>query len=174
MEVLTSARHHYTGTIVLSPPSEPKTKEDEEGTIYDERDVVDGQQRLTTIVLLLNEISIALSAYEGSRTLAQGVRKNYVKSKSSDHQPLHKLSLNKDTDWFFRDRVLSDAPSAAGPPNAAAKRLLDTKEQVAKYLHSGGGDAPSQEQWLRDLQRKVTNPSFISTCMRSSTGQMSA
>ena len=156
LEVLTSARHHYTGTIVLSPPSEPKTKEDEEGTIYDERDVVDGQQRLTTIVLLLNEISIALSAYEGSRALAQGVRKNYVKSKSSDHQSLHKLSLNKDTDWIFRDRVLSDAPSAAGPPNAAAKRLLDTKEQIATYLHSAAGDAPSPEQWLRDLQRKVT------------------
>ena len=156
LELLSSARHHYTGTIVLYQPSNATKKTDDEGTSYVETDVVDGQQRLTTIVLLLNEISRALSAYEGSSSLAQGIRKNYVKRTSLYGLPLYKLSLNKDTDGFFKSGVLPETLDVAGPPITSAQRLLNAKEEIANYLRKAGGDTASQEQWLRDLQRKVT------------------
>ena len=55
--LLSSARRHchYTGTIVLYQPNPATEKPDNEGKRYVEMDVVDGQQRLTTILLLLNE-----------------------------------------------------------------------------------------------------------------------
>ena len=88
--LLSSARRHYTGTIVLYQPTPATEKPDNEGKRYVEMDVVDGQQRLTTILLLLNEISSALSVYEGSSVLARGIRKNYVEATSLDGQPLYK------------------------------------------------------------------------------------
>lgn len=156
LDLLISTRNHYTGTIVLYQPSDATHKKDEEGTSYVETDVVDGQQRLTTIVLLLNEISRALHAYEGSSALAQGIRKNYVECRSSDGQPLYKLSLNKDTNEFFKSSVLSETPGAAGPPITAAQRLLDAKEQIASYLHKTDGEAVDSGQWLKDLHSKIT------------------
>ena len=159
LELLGSAHpdyRHYTGTIVLHQATDAVERQDNEGVSYVEANVVDGQQRLTTTVLLLNEISRALSVYEDSSVLAQGIRKNYVEATSLDGPPLYKLSLNEDTDTFFKSSVLPQTPGVAGPPITSAKRLLDAKQQIADYLRTAGGDVADREQWLRDLQSKVT------------------
>ena len=147
---------HYTGTIVLHEPSNGKKERDNEGGSYDVTNVVDGQQRLTTIVLLLNEISRALSAYGNSSSLAQGTRKRYVKATSFDGLPLYKLSLNEDTDRFFKSSVLTETQGVAGPPVTSARRLLEAKKQIAGYLRKAGGNTNGREQWLQDLRTKVT------------------
>lgn len=159
LELLRSAHAdycHYTGTIVLHEPSDGKKERDNEGGSYDVTNVVDGQQRLTTIVLLLNEISRALSAYENSSSLARGTRKRYVEAKSFDGPPLYKLSLNEDTDRFFKSGILTETPGVAGPPVTSARRLLEAKEQIAGYLRKAGGNTNGREQWLQELQKKVT------------------
>ena len=156
LELLSMARHHYTGTIVLHNRPDSTEKSDNEGTSYVETDIVDGQQRLTTIVLLLNEISNALSAYENSRTLAQGIRKNYVKGTSLDGLSLYKMSLNQDTNDFFKAGVLSETPGVAEPPIVSAQRLLDSKKQISDHLREKSGNSADPQQWLRDLQSKVT------------------
>ena len=112
---------------------------------------MDGQQRFTTIVLLLSEISRALSEYESSRVLAQGIRKNYVEAADLDGLPLHKLSLNEDTDDFFKKGILPESPSIAGPQVESAQRLSNAKEQIAEHLCTVGG-----EKSLQNLYRKVT------------------
>lgn len=112
---------------------------------------MDGQQRFTTIVLLLSEISRALSEYESSRVLAQGIRKNYVEAADLAGLPLHKLSLNEDTDDFFKKGILPESPSIAGPQVESAQRLSNAKEQIAEYLCTMGG-----ERSLQNLYRKVT------------------
>lgn len=152
LELLSVDRRHYTGTIVLHQPEATIEKSDNEGTSYAEWHIVDGQQRFTTIVLLLNEISRALSKYESSHGLAQGIRKKYVEATDFDGLPLHKLSLNEDTDDFFKKSILPESPSIAGPQVESAQRLLNAKEQIAEHLCAEEGS----EQSLRELYRKVT------------------
>ncbi len=154
LELLSPNRRHYTGTIVLHQPEDTigKSDSDNEGTNYAKWHIVDGQQRFTTIVLLLNEISRALSKYESSHDLAQGIKKKYVEATDLDGLPLHKLSLNEDTDDFFKKSILPESPSIAGPQVESAQRLLNAKEQIAEHLCEKEGS----EQSLRGLYRKVT------------------
>ncbi len=145
---------HYTGTIVLCSQSDKV--EDDEGTSYEVWDIVDGQQRLTTIVLLLNEISRALSDYPSSDALAKGTARNYVRA-SRDGLPLYKMKLNKSTDDFFKSVVLPVKPDVVGPPIASAQRLWDAKKQIADYLTAAGGNTGKREQWLRELRSNITD-----------------
>src|SRR5262245_49111272 len=55
IELLPQGKHHYTGTVVLHA-TEDTGLLDEEGKSYSVFNVVDGQQRLTTLVLLLDSI----------------------------------------------------------------------------------------------------------------------
>ena len=151
-----SPRNHYTGTVVLYQPPDAKEREDEEGNNYFETDVVDGQQRLATTVVLLNEISKALSAYASSKSLAQGTRKKYVTATDSDGQPLYKLTLNQDTDNFFKKSVLPDIPGVEGPSVTSEQRIHEAKRQIAAYLKEENSDKVTQEKWLRGLHRKIT------------------
>ena len=157
LALLDETRQHYTGTVVLHQPPDPRNRRDEVGRTYMETDIVDGQQRLTTIVILLNEMSRTLAEYDGSKTLAQGIRTMYVMATDIDGQALHKLTLNNDTNHFFRHNILPDKPEIGGPPVISAQRLQDAKEQIARYLNNADGDVANKERWLKELHRKLTN-----------------
>ena len=156
LAALGPSRHHYTGTIVLYRPTDASERMDDTGEAHVENEVVDGQQRLTTTVILLNEISSALSDYESSQGLAEGIRKRYVHTKDTGGGTLYKLSLNQDTNDFFKHRILSNTLSGALPPVVSARRLLDAKQQIAAYLNKADGDTSNREQWLHQLHRKIT------------------
>lgn len=157
LALLDTSRHHYTGTIVLFQRASAKKVKDDEGILYLEAEVVDGQQRLTTIVLLLSEISHALSEYPQSSRLAQGIRKNYVEVTDIDGQPLHKLTLNEDIDLFFKSNVPLRVPKElSGPSVESGQRLLDAKNQISSYLIGAEGDYPNRENWMRELHSKIT------------------
>ena len=156
LSLLVPPRRHYTGTIVLRQISD-SAKEDSGGRRYHEAHIVDGQQRLTTIVLLLNEVAAALANCEGSRTLAEGTRNSYVEAVGLDEQPLYKLTLNADVDQFFKTSVLPDVAGIEGAPVKSAQRLLDAKKQIAAYLDEAEGHHADREQWLRNLRTKVTS-----------------
>ena len=156
LSLLDSTRHHYTGTVVLLLLSRDLDRMDSEGKSYSKMDIVDGQQRLTTIVVLLNEISRELKSFDTSYDLAHGIKKNYVQATDSDGQPLYKLSLNNDTDDFFRVNILPDIPGVEGAPVESARRLKKAKRQIAEYLNEAEGHKVDRESWLRELHRKVT------------------
>ena len=155
LELLDSDRFHYTGTIVLFQRPDARHLMDDEGNSYVETDIVDGQQRLTTIVLLLNEMSKALNMYDRGTALAEGIRKRFVEAADTDLQPLHKLTLSHDTDHFFKNNVLSNG-SVESRPVMAAQRLEDARQQIADYLHRADETDDTREAWLRDLHARVT------------------
>ncbi len=54
LDLLEPGKDHYTGTLVLHAQSEQH--QDDEGSKYEVFHIVDGQQRLSTVVLLLDVI----------------------------------------------------------------------------------------------------------------------
>ena len=158
LELLGPDRSHYTGTVVLhKSDSEPRM--DEDGNSYVPVDIVDGQQRLTTIVLLLDRIRKSLTkSSKKSRKLSNGIKKNFISTKERNGQDLFKISLNEDTDHFFRRSILSNKSGVGveGPQISSEKRLAMAKRQIDYYLASKIDTMDSGGQkWLQDLYQKI-------------------
>ena len=159
LELLGGGRYHYTGNVVLYEPKQPSGQRqmDQDGNTYDSVEIVDGQQRLTTIVLLLDGIGRSLSSISGqARTLSDGIKKNFVAAQNMNGQPLFKLSLNEDTDHFFKSSILADQPGVEGPQITSERRLAYAKQQIADYLTANIDSAQGTgEEWLRSLYVKI-------------------
>ena len=157
LDVLAPNRDHYTGTVVLHRPVTEKEIEDESGKSYVSVEIVDGQQRLTTTILLLDGIRRALNDINGEeRPLSRGISQNYIAAKGDNGQLLHKLTLNTDTNHFFRASILAEHPGAEPERNTAESRLKAAQQQIKEHLDSKTKDAIDKEQWLRELHAKVT------------------
>ena len=158
LQSLHPKRLHYAGTIALFESDAAPTTMDNEGNHYTRSEVVDGQQRLTTVVILLNEIAKALRSLDEHDTLAQGITKNFVRATGMHGLPLYKLNLNQETDQFFKDHVLPDVPQdIAGPLVASSTRLLNARERLALHLIQGPEDHAELKSWLTSLYEKITS-----------------
>lgn len=157
LELLGPKRHHYTGTIVLHGSESEARPMDQDGNTYISAQVVDGQQRLTTIVLLMDAIQRELSVFsDAAQSLSEGIKKNFVSTIGSNGLPLHKLTLNHDTDHYFKSSIIAERPGVEGPQIASERRLAAAKRLIATYLttHLDTTDQDG-EQWLRTLYAKV-------------------
>ena len=156
LELLRPGRYHYTGTVVVHEPNPDDQLMDEDGNTYMPVEIVDGQQRLTTIVLLLDGIRRSLSDFPDRTALSAGIRKNYVAATNINGQPLFKLSLNEDTDHFFKTNILADPSGVEGPQINSERRLAAAKKQIADYLGTKVGEKDGiGEEWLLALYRKL-------------------
>lgn len=111
---------HYTGTLVLSRP---------DGINTGEFHVVDGQQRLTTLVTLMRMLSDYLPTVDRPAFDAFYLRRGEV---GSDRTVLR---LNSDTRLFFERVVLGDGNAANEPATLEAHdRLLESRRLISKWL----------------------------------------
>ena len=154
-----SGRNHYTGTIALHQPRVPSHEKlmDSEGGVYSPVDVVDGQQRMTTIVLLLDGICRILDDLsDEAKELSKGIRKNYIASPKTKEQLLYKLTLNTDTNNYFQNNVIAYKLAVEGAQNTSQRRLGVAKEQIAKYLAANvEKQGTAGEEWVKALYAKV-------------------
>ena len=158
LEILTPNQFHYTGTVVLHRRADKGELADEGGNTYAHVDIVDGQQRLTTIVLLLDTVQKALQdPAVGAMPLAHGLKSKYIAGTDPNSQPLHKLTLNRDTKDFFRSYILK-GDHAFQVSNAAHARLRDAQSQIREYLdqQTKSREATEKNEWLRKFQAKIT------------------
>jgi Protein of unknown function DUF262 len=123
----TTTLRHYTGTLVLSQPANAKANE---------YHVVDGQQRLTTMVILLRMLRERLASDEHDDFTARYLRRG-TQGRDS---PV--LRLNADTRLFFERVVLGDGNHGNMPADLEAhKRLLAARGLIGDWLATSSKSA---------------------------------
>lgn len=142
---------HYTGTIVLKEQS----KREGLGKVFQKYDVVDGQQRFTSLIILLNIIAHEINELkiENTTEIADSVFKTYIKEKSIDGPSIYKLELDEDNNSYFRDAVIEDKKGIEQTIESH-KRLDNAKRQFKNYLNNKRyGNIPplSDEEYFKFL-----------------------
>ena len=161
LEFLEVGQPHYTGTVVLHRRADDLVR-DKHGKKYEVFDVVDGQQRLTTIVVLLDAIRRELTSL-GQDALAQGVMVTFVAVTDRNDQPLPKLRLNKDCHEFFFKSVLRDDSGLGEALIRSHRNLSNAKDHFLSFLRekreSLGSDYAS---WLEEFKNKICDQFYVS------------
>lgn len=157
LELLAEGRDHFTGTLVLCRAQGIPRRTDEEGNGYDTYDVIDGQQRLTTIVMLLDAIRDEMARISSLQRLGDGIQRRYLSVTDRHGQPIPKLRLGRDDHEFFFRTVLGQAPDIGGATLISHQRLQEGHRHFERYLAEQrrrlGPDYPA---WLETLFQKVT------------------
>jgi hypothetical protein len=165
LDLLGPTAQHYAGTLVLrnvtgTPGTLPVTSMDDEGTVLRHTEVVDGQQRLTTCVILLDRMRRALMTIDDDRAskTADKLRTTFGVV-SIDNAKRPKLSLGSDLNDFWIHSILGSDTAPGHTTTSgharlrAAAEFFDTK--IAEVI--AGVDAETKLRRLRDLQGRVTN-----------------
>jgi hypothetical protein len=155
VEAVEMGRDHYIGTFLLME------SEDEEGITHS---IIDGQQRLTTLTILLFELQERLDEL-GKETIARKIRGEYIARYGTQ-----KLTLAGDDETFFKGTILEnmldddregqkdDAFSDVETDSPSQNRLLRTKETLRDYLSNGvPANAPHDDpaEFYLDLYQKI-------------------
>jgi len=126
----TSEDGHFMATVVCLRRERIRLGINE----YTKLDVVDGQQRLTTLIILLNAIRIAFEAHQDdSATRAANDLKNLLVKVGGDDLLL--LQTNHDTSHYFADYLLDGKESKPSLARTVADReLLSAISECAAFV----------------------------------------
>jgi hypothetical protein len=128
--LLEPGKTHYTGTVVLLGGGEQII--DDELNALVSADVVDGQQRLTTICLLINEIRRAFESV-GETVRSDGLRRQFLLI-SKDGVPRHKLQVGADSISVWT-ALLKDQ-RVEPPDTLSGQRLFSAAMQLRDFVQS--------------------------------------
>lgn len=163
IDLIEKGQEHYTGTLVLHKSSGDNRFQDESGREMEIYDIVDGQQRLTTVVLLLDNLARRFQSHSDVKyqTLGNGIYKNYISIKDFHGNTLTKLKLNRDCHAYFENCILSRCDSLEGPNIWSHRRLKDAQEYFQSYFDRKSEEITGGEsvylEWLRDFHKKLTS-----------------
>jgi hypothetical protein len=167
VDLLGPSGSHYAGTLVLRDvPTQDgptaRTSVADDGSTLRHCEVVDGQQRLTTCLLLLDRVRrrlevVAAADVPNAGEVARRIRSTYGMV-SIDNALVPRLQLGSDLNAYWIDNVLGDHHFAGPALIAGQERLRDAARFFDGKLVRLASDAtPSQEfDRLKELQRRVT------------------
>ena len=147
--ILPGSFQHYTGTVIVKKLQNLTRL----GKAFARFELIDGQQRLTTTVLLLAAICEELNKRntdEAAQT-AKNVLTEYIHDAGTD---TYKVRLNRGDDSYLRDVILQSAPKemvAREPATPSEVKLLNAKRYFAERLDD------AEETDLQALLNKILN-----------------
>ena len=144
-------RKHFMATIV-------GLRRDMKTIITDEHqviEVVDGQQRITTLVLLLKAISKALDPLDAmERRVKTDIEEILVKPDSAS---LLLLQTNHDTSSFFRNYILKGhSDSTQSAKTLADRELLAAIKECESFVQQWSKDGNSLTDLVGHLKNRLT------------------
>ena len=118
---LDDSKIHFFGTLLLKDSGETTPAG---ATTFRHLDVIDGQQRLTTILILLREIISQMkdATDEELQNDVPKLEEDYLKPKKR-----YKLNLLGDDRGFFKDFVIDDNEHPSETQTIAQRRLINAK-----------------------------------------------
>jgi hypothetical protein len=155
LDLLEPEHAHYTGTLVIKPIAEV-TDNDVAREEYEIFEVVDGQQRLTTLLILLDTIAEQYVQINRNDD-ACSIQDKYLRTVKDGQQYL-RLQLNKDTNEYWHGLICKTASPTTTPENKSQERLSNClkffADKMAEALRADSDD--ERRQWLDALVSKVT------------------
>lgn len=161
LSTLTEDNDHFMGLIVLHENKDPNLRARARGIIKDVHDIVDGQQRLTTILILLNEIRREMLSIGTPDLLeiAEGIQQTYLYEPGPGSLMVYKLILDRNNHSFFIRNILgAEGQDIIGPQMQSHHNLLGARDFFQVELrkkHELMGDA--YPAWLEIFYGKVAN-----------------
>lgn len=162
---LTEDNEHFAGLLVLHENRDPVVRIRIKGVYKPVYNVVDGQQRLTTIVILLNEIRLAMLALQTEEMIeiANDIRNRYIYERGSGNVLAPKLMLDENNHAFYIHNVLElDGETLLGAGMLSHENLQNAKKYFREYLSEQklqrGDDYPD---WLVNLYGKIVKQMMV-------------
>jgi len=166
LENIENDKPHYTGTMVIVK-KDKKRQLGESFTIYD---VIDGQQRLATIMILLyclyeefkniDEETVdedKIEEYGKPEEIAENIYDKYIVTGK-----LQRLILNEDSNDYFANHIIKEIALAGidKSENTSQENLKNAKFMIKDYLQKKKNSFNSEEvffEYLSNLKLKITN-----------------
>jgi hypothetical protein len=153
LELIERGRTHYTGTVVLKRQAD--TEFDEAlRTSVDVFDVVDGQQRLTTCLLLIDRLLDHRERLDDPRAASDREALLTIKLNGVVRP---RLALSDENDEYWRKVIIDGVTPVQAPVIKAHSRLSIAAEFFEERIRAAEavqGDAFLD--WLRDMTGRVT------------------
>lgn len=138
---LDADKTHFFGTIILM---ERGRHEEMQGLHFEKLEIVDGQQRIATALILLSEIIAQIEQIRGlPEENIRKLKEDYLRFKS-----VYKLELLGDDREFFRRYVIDGEEYLDKPLTLSQERLIKAKNFFKKRLEEV---KPSYPQKFRDF-----------------------
>jgi hypothetical protein len=128
LEVHKSGQDHFMATVVCLQRDKRRIVADEYQTV----DVVDGQQRLTTLIIMMKAIEKALDIQEDSEKRIKRETAELL-VKGDDHS-LILLQTNHDSSSVFVDYLRKGKIHMSDPKTAADKNLMDAENECEAFV----------------------------------------
>jgi uncharacterized protein with ParB-like and HNH nuclease domain len=148
-------KKHYFGTILLKKAG---TKQSGLKS-FDVYEIIDGQQRITTILILLKEMIVQfqdLCTDEDSKAELEDLEKNYLK-----YRDIYKLELLGDDAEFFRRQIIDDQDYPDETITPSQRRLKSAKAYFREKFGEVRKSGIDFKEFLTQFKKKVDSLDII-------------
>lgn len=152
---LNTNKKHYFGTILLKNTGK-LIEEDLEP--FDTYEIIDGQQRITTVLILIREIVNQLRSLKDSRLekLLGKTEEDYL-----NYESIYKLKLQGDDLNFFKQYIINNQEDSIDAVTNSQNRLKQAKLFFRNRMENLNLDQASYKEFLLELKQKINDLEII-------------